>query len=344
MKQLPLAIVLLAALLASAFTTKANAFQPGSIPIQGFKTFAGSGSPTLCLDIANASVSVGAGLISNTCNSKLGTQSWVLSLNPMGNTGVNGYGVNNPYTGAYGVTISPALNNNLCVEIANNDYSAGVIQLNICNGSYQQQWDISSMLSPAWDSMFDPNYDWNTNLGSCMGVAWNYRGAGEAITLQNCTGDQGGQVIEGQLFMPFGFSSNPANPPGAVYLPEIQTCGTLLPGEMLPGGGTMPSCDGRFSFPMQFDGNVVLYQGNTPLWADNGEFFSQSWIANYALLMQQDGNLVEYYNGTNGVTDPIWASGTQGNPGAWFVVQDDGNGVIYNASGKAIWATNTCCR
>jgi len=344
MKQFPVAIVLLAALLASVFTIKANAFQPGSIPIQGFKTFAGSGSPTLCLDIANENISAGALLISNTCNSNLGTQSWVVGPNVMGTTAVNGYGVNDNGTSAFNVTISPALDTSLCVEIQNNDYSSGIIQLNTCNGSYQQYWDISSLLSPAWDYLFDPIHNWNTDLGSCMGVAWNYRGAGEEITLQDCTGEQGGQVIEGQLFMPFGFSSNTANPPGAVNLPEIQFCGTLLPGEMIATGDTIASCDGRFRLPMQSDGNVVLYQGNTPLWADNGEYFHQSWTPNYALLMQQDGNLVEYYNGTNGVTDPIWASGTQGNPGAWFVVQEDGNAVIYNASGKAIWATNTCCR
>lgn len=53
------------------------------------------------------------------------------------------------------------------------------------------------------------------------------------------------------------------------------------------------------------------------------------------LIFQGDGNLVHYRNGV-----ARWASGTNGR-GATFVLQADGNAVIYNASGQAIWATGT---
>jgi hypothetical protein len=35
----------------------------------------------------------------------------------------------------------------------------------------------------------------------------------------------------------------------------------------------------------------------------------------------------------------VWASNTDGNPGARLVVQDDGNVVIYRTDGIARWAT-----
>ena len=53
--------------------------------------------------------------------------------------------------------------------------------------------------------------------------------------------------------------------------------------------------------------------------------------------MQSDGNLVVYDAGGA----PVWASTTDGNPGAHLEVQGDGNVVIYRPDGTPIWATNT---
>jgi hypothetical protein len=61
--------------------------------------------------------------------------------------------------------------------------------------------------------------------------------------------------------------------------------------------------------------------------SDNGE---------YQLIMQGDGNLVEYFQGR-----ALWGSGTQGHPGAYAIMQGDGNLVIYRPGGVAIWATGT---
>ena len=37
---------------------------------------------------------------------------------------------------------------------------------------------------------------------------------------------------------------------------------------------------------------------------------------------------------------PLWASGTQGNPGAYLALQTDGNLVIYSHGGNMpLWAT-----
>ncbi|HYX29923.1 MAG TPA: hypothetical protein VE863_15385 [Pyrinomonadaceae bacterium] len=59
---------------------------------------------------------------------------------------------------------------------------------------------------------------------------------------------------------------------------------------------------------------------------------------NYELKMQEeDGNLVLYNQGGQAV----WASKTNGDPGAKCIMQADGNLVIYDTDGSAIWATGT---
>ncbi len=55
----------------------------------------------------------------------------------------------------------------------------------------------------------------------------------------------------------------------------------------------------------------------------------------YKLVMQTDGNLVQY----DGNWSPIWSSGTY-SPGAYAVMQQDGNFVIYNG-GSVVWHANT---
>jgi hypothetical protein len=59
---------------------------------------------------------------------------------------------------------------------------------------------------------------------------------------------------------------------------------------------------------------------------------------NALFIMQSDGNLVLYR--ANGSVK--WASYTQGNPGAFAVFQNDGNFVVYNASRtRALWNSIT---
>ncbi len=85
--------------------------------------------------------------------------------------------------------------------------------------------------------------------------------------------------------------------------------------------------------------NVPLFQGGS----DNGflksgfaYFNNYEWVnGDYKLIMQSDGNLVIYKNGS-----AKWHSGTHGNPNAVLRMQSDGNLVIYvNQSPK--WSSNT---
>ncbi len=81
---------------------------------------------------------------------------------------------------------------------------------------------------------------------------------------------------------------------------------------------------------LQGDGNLVLYEGDTALWAS-----STSDATRFAV--QDDGNLVLY----NSAGTAVWSSETSGNAGATLVLQDDGNLVLIDSGGSPLWATNT---
>ena len=54
------------------------------------------------------------------------------------------------------------------------------------------------------------------------------------------------------------------------------------------------------------------------------------------LIMQNDGNLVNYCNGKS-----VWSSNTYNNPGAYLAFQPDGNVVIYSSNNEVLWDTST---
>jgi len=57
----------------------------------------------------------------------------------------------------------------------------------------------------------------------------------------------------------------------------------------------------------------------------------------YTLTMQTDGNLVMY----NGSGSAVWSTGTHGSGATHATMQTDGNLVLYTASGTSVWASNT---
>ena len=124
----------------------------------------------------------------------------------------------------------------------------------------------------------------------------------------------------------------PAGTPVPANCPNPATCGTLTANQSLAIGQTLVSCDGRFTLTMQSDGNLVLYQGSTALWATNTVNSGAT-----KAIMQGDGNFVLY----TAAGKPVWASNTAGNAGARLVAQNDGNLVIVAAGGAALWASNT---
>ncbi len=119
---------------------------------------------------------------------------------------------------------------------------------------------------------------------------------------------------------------------GTPSIPAAPSCGTIRPGQGLGPGDSVTACGGCYTLVMQTDGNLVEYQNSTgrALWATstNGR--------GYVFDMQGDGNAVVYSN----TSCPSWASNTAGRSNAFFAVQDDGNLVVYSGL-SAVWASNT---
>ena len=97
-------------------------------------------------------------------------------------------------------------------------------------------------------------------------------------------------------------------------------------GSQLTAGQSITSGNGLYNLIMQGDGNLVEYYGPTPAWA-SGTSASGSFV-----VMQGDGNLVVYDGST-----PKWASNTSGNPGAYLSLGDDGDLVVDSPTGDPLW-------
>jgi hypothetical protein len=75
-------------------------------------------------------------------------------------------------------------------------------------------------------------------------------------------------------------------------------------------------------------------QVNESLGADQGK---SSCDGRFTLVQQGDGNLVLYQAGGKA----LWSTGTAGTDGRVTVMQGDGNLVVYTPAGKYLWASNT---
>jgi hypothetical protein len=104
----------------------------------------------------------------------------------------------------------------------------------------------------------------------------------------------------------------------------------LTGGQQLNPGERLVSIGGQYALVMQADGNLVEYAaGNRPVWATGTN------RVNSIVRMQDDGNLVIVAPGNV----PVWATSTIGNPAAQVEMQDDGNLVVYGQPHIARWAS-----
>ena len=108
----------------------------------------------------------------------------------------------------------------------------------------------------------------------------------------------------------------------------------LNDGATMTAGHYLQSPNGQYTLWMQGDGNLVEYDAaGTPLWDPPPPTQTGGHPGAYAVL-QGDGNFVVYPP-----SGALWASYTQNNPGDHLSLQDDGNLVIYSAAGAPLWAT-----
>jgi NlpC/P60 family len=107
----------------------------------------------------------------------------------------------------------------------------------------------------------------------------------------------------------------------------------LAAGQALNAGNSLVSPGGAFSLVMQTDGNLVEYGPGGPMWSSNTPGSGGS----NRLVMQTDGNLV-MYTASGGVP---FATGEVGSGSSDYLsVQDDGNVVQYG-NGGAVFATKS---
>jgi hypothetical protein len=112
-------------------------------------------------------------------------------------------------------------------------------------------------------------------------------------------------------------------------------------GETLTLGKYLLSQDGQYKLIMQVDGNLVLYrtEDNFVMWASG-----TNGLGADRCKMQEDGNLVIYDDDGNMPT-PIWASVTDGNPGAFLQIENDGKLIVHKSTRDftPIWSTARLC-
>ena len=115
--------------------------------------------------------------------------------------------------------------------------------------------------------------------------------------------------------------------------PQLQIRHRLNAQETLGVEAQLEAPTRPYTLEMQGDGNLVLYRADVgrARWASN-----TAGHAGATAIMQTDGNLVVYEDGT-----ALWSSGTGGHLGAYLELQDDGNLVIYGAQRSVLWASGT---
>lgn len=111
-------------------------------------------------------------------------------------------------------------------------------------------------------------------------------------------------------------------------LTAFTTVDSLYDGGRLGVNEALVSANGRYCLCMQSDGNLVIWDGPNPIWS------SGTWGQPGAeLFLQGDGNLVLWRNGV-----AIWNTAVYSGGERVLSMQDDGNLALY-ANGVARWSS-----
>jgi hypothetical protein len=103
----------------------------------------------------------------------------------------------------------------------------------------------------------------------------------------------------------------------------------MLPGERRAAGDYLCSPNGRVRFGLSLTGDLELRASDGTTWS------AGTCCGDHRLAMQRDGNLVVYDESTQ----PLFATNTRGNDGAFLAVEDAGRAVLL-LNGVVIWSTD----
>lgn len=194
------------------------------------------------------------------------------------------------------------------------------------SGSAKQSSRLTAV-SGTWTSGTKLAYQWRRDgaaIGGATGSTYTpvERDIGKRLTV-TVTGSKAGHTTV-------------ARTSKATAVVSSATGDRITRGKSLKSGVSLYSPNGRYKLTQQTDGNLVLRNiaGSSArvIWASGTNGRGVAYV-----VMQNDGNLVQYTKGGGAV----WSTKTNGKGGDRLVVQNDGNTVIYTAGGKAVWATNT---
>ena len=108
--------------------------------------------------------------------------------------------------------------------------------------------------------------------------------------------------------------------------------------QWLNPGDSLTSTNKAFALIMQDDGNLVLYQVDA-----SGTRQGSTWASNTSgkvgakAVLQGDGNFVVY--AADGKA-PLWSSNSTGHPGTSLLLGDDGQLAVSDGSGTAVWTAS----
>lgn len=201
--------------------------------------------------------------------------------------------------------------------------------LNSANGQYKfiLQTDGNLVLYNAANQALWASNTGGQSVRECImqydGNLVIYTTSGQPIWASNTAGNIGAnlKVLDGKVVINSS-SSSPLWATDALYANRLLKVNQYL-----------RSTNGQYKLVMEPDGRLVLYNAaNQQLWA--------SGAVNPMVIqckMQDDGNLAIYARAFLGGQTTIWSTNTAGNPGAYMVVQNDGNVVVYSPSGSLLW-------
>jgi hypothetical protein len=197
-----------------------NAHSPTTLMPSGFKTYGGVGN--LCLAPASDSVASGARLVSETCNSALPAQNWVLAY---------GHGA-----------VSPATNTKLCIDW---NTTTGIVSLQPCSGSLSQTWTVGNNIMSGVGGTKNCLDVPSQTSGAVVGVAacneeerqdfwpWGFPMALTNYGSSQCLNNVGlGQSLDDANCRP-----TPGAPPVSVVVRSTETNQILLSGAYLNSSG-----------------------------------------------------------------------------------------------------------
>jgi hypothetical protein len=106
----------------------------------------------------------------------------------------------------------------------------------------------------------------------------------------------------------------------------------LIAGEVLAAGQCLDCPTREFSAVMHDDGNLVVHrtEDGYAVWSSPTEGHPGAWLA-----MQDNGDLVI----RAADTAQVWSSRTGGNPGSFLQLHDDGRLVVHDFYRAPLWAS-----